>query len=761
MSLVRWFRKYNTKIMAIVVIFLMIAFIGGSSLRYLLQSDRRTQTVAYYGDKVKITKNDLYIASSELDILKILRADDILRMLQVPLFNSPDLQAFFLGELLFSEQRTPPAYINYIKRTIGTNLYRISEKQFNNIYKRTLPDATIYWYCLKNEARSAGIRVQSEDAGRLLGQIIPRLFNDRTYPQVIGSIVARYGITEQQILETFSNLLSVLRYAHLICSGQDITTRQLMHIVAWEQEEINVEFVEFNSADFTQMQEAPEEKQMIEHFEKYRKYFSGDVSAENPYGFGYKLPERVQLEYIVVGLDDVPPIVKPPSQDEVEEYYDRTKEQLFTEQIPSDPNDPNSLLVERIKPYAAVVNIISKQLMQEKVNLKAESIIQEIITLTELSLEDINDTEFANLSSEELAKKVGDYKTAAEKLSEKYNIKIHTGKTGLLSAIDMQTDEHLSRLYLQGYGQNPVPLTKVVFAVDELAASELGPYDVQEPKMFANIGPVRDMLSFRGGSGEIIALLRVIQAVKATEPESLNTTFSTESLVLDPNDQETNESVFSVKEQVTEDLKKLAALETTESRANEFIDLASNEGWENAIKKYNDTYGKNKEQNPDDSNTPETLDTQNDTQDTFGLENLTGLRRISKATLETIAMQNEGNPASRYYAIEQKRSSLLVDKLYSLVPSDSNSVDNLPLVMEFKPDMSFYCIKDLSIKRLFKEDYDKVKAVRLYTEDKVQSQSLAAIHFNPENILKRMKFRLAKTKETADTDTPTGSEEAS
>ncbi len=762
MSLVKWFRKNNTKVMAVVVIILMIAFVGGSSLQYFLRSDRGMHsTVAYYGDRIKITNYDLALANSELEILKMLRADDILKMLQVPLFNTPDLQAFLLGELLFSEQRTSPAYINYIKRIIGTNLFSISEKQLNDMYRRSLPGGSIYWYCLKNEARLSGIRVTSEDAGQLLGQIVPRLFNGKNYSQVIGSIVTRQGITEQKILETFSGLLSVLRYAHLICSGRDITTRQLMQTVVWEQEGIDVEFVEFKSSNFAQMQEAPGEDAMIEQFNKYKKYFSGDVSVENPYGLGYKLPDRVQLEYIVVRLDEISTTVKPPTQDELEEYYDRTKEQLFKEQVPSDPNDPNSPSVERIKPYSSVMSIISKQLKQEKIKVKAESMIQEAITLTELSLEDVNETEFANLSSEDLAKMVGDYKTVAEQLSEKYGVKVHTGRTGLLNAIDMQTDEFLSSLYLRGYGQNPVPLTKAVFAVEELAASELGPFDVQTPRMYTNIGPARDMLSLQGALGEIIALMRVTQAIKAAEPESLNETFSTRSLVLDPNDLETGEYVYSVKEQVTEDLKKLAVLETTKSKANEFIELASKEGWEGAIKKYNDIYGKNEEQDPNDPNTPEIADAQNTTQETFKLENLTGLRRISKATLEVITLQSEGNPAAQYFANEHKRSSLLVEQFYSLVPADSNNIKAQPLVMEFKPEMSFYCIKDISIKRIWKEDYDKLKAKWLYTEDNVQSQSLAAIHFNPENILKRMKFRIIRTEESTEPNAPAGPEEAS
>ena len=755
MSLVRWFRRNNTKVMAVVVIILMIAFVGGSSLQYFLRGNRQLHsTIAYYGNGNKITNYDLYLANNELDILRMLRTDDILRMLQVPLFNTPDMQAFFMSELLFSDQKTSPAYINYIKRAIGTNLYNISEKQLNDMHRRTLPSDSIYWYCLKNEAKSAGIRVSNEDAGRVLGQIIPRLFENRTYPQVITSIVNRNGITEQKILETFSNLLSVLRYAHLMCSGQDITTRQLMQMVAWEQERINVEFVEFDSKDFVRMQEAPGQEQMTEHFNKYRNYFPGDAGEENPYGFGYKLPERIQLEYIVLRLDEVSLIVKAPTQDEVEEYYDRNKEQLFKEQVPSNPNDPNSPLVERIRPYASVVNIISKQLNQEKIKIKAEGIIQEAVALTELSLEDVNDAEFANLSTEELAKMVGDYKTAAEKISQKYNIKVYTGKTGLLNAIDMQTDEYLSRLYLQGYGQNPVSLTKAVFAVKELAVSELGPYDVQIPRMYINIGPAKDMLSLRGELGEIIVLFRVTQATKAAEPESLDTTIRKESLVLDPNDRETDESVYSVKEKVAEDLKKLTAFETAGKKADEFIETASKQGWEETIKQYNDMYGNNEDTESDDPNTSET-------KETFKLETLTGLQRIPKATLDTMNRQNDSNPAAKYFAIERKRSSLLLERFYSLIPSDSNSVEALPLVMEFKPDICLFCIKNIEIKRIWKEDYDKIKAMRLYTDDKVESQSLAAIHFNPGNILKRMKFKLVKAKESTDTNAPTGSEEAS
>ena len=71
MNLVKWFRKNNKKVMAVVVIVIMFGFIGGGTL--LQQLSRRAtglhKTIAYFGDNIKITNNDLYLARQELDIL--------------------------------------------------------------------------------------------------------------------------------------------------------------------------------------------------------------------------------------------------------------------------------------------------------------------------------------------------------------------------------------------------------------------------------------------------------------------------------------------------------------------------------------------------------------------------------------------------------------------------------------------------------------------------------------------------------------------
>ena len=71
----RWFRKNKNKLMAVVVIILLFGFIGGSFLQQL--GKRRTgqnKTIAYYGQKQKITNQDRAIAQREIEILQRLGA---------------------------------------------------------------------------------------------------------------------------------------------------------------------------------------------------------------------------------------------------------------------------------------------------------------------------------------------------------------------------------------------------------------------------------------------------------------------------------------------------------------------------------------------------------------------------------------------------------------------------------------------------------------------------------------------------------------
>jgi len=733
MNLMKWFRKNNRKVMAVVIIIILFGFIGGEFFRQLGQRKAKLhQTIAYFGENKKITNNDRVLAQQELGILKALGADILLKSVQISLFRQPDLRAFLLGELLFSERRISPQLINQIKQTIIANRYRISDKQISNVYIGPA-SSDIYWLLLKKEAEQAGIRVSKEEAGNLLGRAIPSLFNGTSYSQLIETMVSRRGLPESKILETFGKLLAVSEYAKIMCSTQDFTSSQIMHNVSWDNERIDVEFVKVDSAVFAETQNEPSEEQLVEHFDMYKKFFAGEISDQNPYGFGYKLPDRAKLDYIAVKFEDVSKIVAAPTQQEKEEYYQRYSQQ-FTKQVPLDPNDPNSPLIERTRSYGEVASEISKTLLQNKINSKVEQIIQEAKTLTEAGFEDVlTDT----LSDEQFrqASLAGDYKTASEKLTEKYNVTVYSGQTGLLSADDMKADKLFSRLYLRSYGYNPVGLYLIIFAIDQLNSSELGLFDISKPRMYENIGPVRDISELMQPtdiSGRIMVFVRVIEAQKAAEPDNINYTHRRDTIKIDQ--EQDIEALYSVKDQVIEDLKKLAAMDTTKSKAEEFITAVDTNGWNSTVINFNKLYGKQATQNENSPNV-------------FRSQNLTNLQRIPTSVMKTWIMQSQGDPTAQSIINNGEKERQLRNQFYSLVPQDANTIENLPVTMEFKPDLCYYCIKNISVRRLDQQQYEAIKALQVYKEDVVEDQSLAAIHFAPENILKRMNFKVINANE--------------
>jgi hypothetical protein len=734
MNLLKKIRKNRNKVIAVVVIVIFIGFVGQQFFAEL--SRRRTSprvTIARFGDNGEITNYDLNLARRDLGILKLLQADKILRNINVPMFSVNDLQALLLAELLFSDRTISPALILYIRQMIGASQYRISEKQINDIYRRPMP-SEMYWLLLKNEAQAAGVKTSNEVSGMQLAKIIPQFFDGATYSQVIGSIVNQQGVSEEEILTTFSELTTILMYARMMCTNEDVTSSQIMHNASWEAETISVEFVRFDSAVFAETAKEPSEEELVEQFDKYKKFFPGDINDQNPYGFGYKLDNMVQLEYIAVKLDEIAATVAAPTQEEAEEFYQKHREE-FTVSVPSDQNDPYSTQNERIQSYGEVADSILKNLRQNKINSEAEKILQEARTLTEAGLQ-ATDMELDKISADQFRQMAGDYVAVAKQLSEKYKIKVYAGRTGLLSASDILADKYLRTMFLRGHGYNPLLLARAVFAVDELAASELGPFDIPKPKLYENIGPAKDIF------GQIMVVVRVIKAEKASEPESINQTFSKDSLKFDDDQEQPEENVYSVRKAVAEDLKKLSAMGTTKNKAEEFVQLAVSDGWESAVDKFNNLYKQPDNQAVQDVNV-------------FKLQSFTNLQRASSMLIETVALQSAGNPAGRQLFDKAARENDLIFQLYSLIPQDSNTIDTLPLVVEFKPDVSYYCLKSISVNRLEQEQYDKIKPIQDYKEDFIESQSMAPVHFNPENIVKRMNFRQVKGgEEPADINMP-------
>ena len=706
MHIMKAIRKHKMKFMAILIVVIMGGFVAGPVLRQFGRGPRLARTIGHYGDKNKISAKDLAFAGRDLEILKQLGARVVLR--------SQDLHGLLLGELLFSSARESAELLGRIKQAIRANQLSISEKQINDVFRRSAR-GNVYWLLLTTEAQQAGVRISNKDAATALVALIPQIFQNETYGMRIRAIMERSQVPEKETLATFAKLLAVLRYSRMTSSAQALTGSQIRHKISNEGQKLDAEFVKLDSALFAETQPEPGADEIAAHFERYKKFFAGEINEANPYGLGYKLPERVALEYLAVKLDDISATIKTPTQEEAEEFYQRNVRR-FTTQVRTDPNDPNSPTTEQTKSFPEVAEMISRQLSNTRMNSKAKAVLQEGRTLAEAGFVGAA-ADLTSLSAEQLQEMAVDYKGIAEQLTKQHGIKVYSGRTSLLSATDIRMDRQLGALYQAGGGYGGPRLAQLVFAIEQLQTSELEP-GVRRPRMYDDLGPLEDW------RGDIMAVVRVVEAKNAADPESVDKTFVMETLVVD--DPGPEKEVYSVKEKVAEDLKKLAVLEVARSKAAQLIENAGKEDWDKAVEQLNKEY---KEQYGKDPNGP----------DVFRLQTRPNLQKMPSLSLDTFAIQSMGNPEARMMVNEAKKRARFADKLYSLVRADANGLDEAA-VMEFEPEMSYYCLKDVSIKRVDRDEYRQTKASQIFEEDMTQSQSAAVVHFNPDNIVKRMNF---------------------
>jgi hypothetical protein len=435
--------------------------------------------------------------------------------------------------------------------------------------------------------------------------------------------------------------------------------------------------------------------------------------------------------------------VPAPTAEETEEFY-QARKAGFVRQVPSDPNDPNSPKTQETIPYAEVAQLIADDLMNKRIYAQIDEILQEAILMAEINIhgEGLDPKE---LTTEQLKEYVVEYEKVGPRIGESRGIKVYAGKTGMLGPGNLNTDKYLTTMTVDGHGYYPVALAQVVFAVDELKASELGPFDAPQPKMFENIGPVKDPWAARFSDlddplRQIAALVRVVKAEKSRIPESIDESYETHSFVFDPNEDKSDEQVYSVRKKVAEDLKKLKAMEAAKAKAVEFIQMAKAESWETAVDKFNEMYPAEATEEDEDPNT-------------FSVQTISRARRSTPGRMRAIAAMNKGFPNARLVMLATKLENMFTEQLYSLVPPESSSVSEPNEPVEFKPATSYFCVKDVSVNRVWSEGFGMTKPLEANRLDKIQSQSLSVVHFDPKNIEKRLGLRWVKETDAADANT--------
>lgn len=725
MHLVKWIRKNNRKIMAFVVVFIMLSFVVGQfGIKMIVGlMGGGDQVIATYDNGKKIKSAEFVQSQNELAVLRMLMADRMLLGQSRSGFSGP-----LLSYLLFPDSQFSSEIASQMKQAVQRGQLQVSIDDLDAFFQEQRERPEILWILLKQEAYNAGCIMPNESAAQTLRYAIPQMTNNQIDGAgLVSQIISKNNIAEQQILRIFADLLSVLSYAGNVMDNEPVTINQIKAAVGRSKERIDADYVRITAAPFVDETADVADARVQEQFQQYKTAAAGTPTKDNPFGFGYQLNKRVQLEYLIVKMDDVKKQIEKPTPEALEEYYSNNLSSFQT-QKPSDPNNPESEKITETKTFVEAETQIRRQLETEKTNTQANIIFNDIKDQTETGFETIN---FDEATAAQLQKAAGDYEAVSQTLSEKYKVPIFTGKTGWLDAGQLAGDDILNSLGLRR-GQNFLRLPDMAMSV---TTEKNPPRRIGMPviRLWENIGPMNGGFysEQQNKYTQVMALVRVVDIQEAEVPETIDVEFDIHGVSLGSKPVE-NET-YSLKDAVKDDLRLLDAMETAKRRAEKLSEWITEKGWDNAITAYNEQYG---------STDPNVTSEQ-----TIELDSVKQQLRRSQTEINMIKRMMAQNPAAAQYIQQQLVNNMLTNELYSLLPDDAESTGTIQTVLTFQPQEAVLVVKQVQRQPATTKDYTDNKAQTALQLSTMQAASLGLEHFSSEKVLQRMNYQPELDKE--------------
>lgn len=734
MSLVKWIRKNNRKIMVFVVIFSMVSFVIGYTGLQILTNifNPNKRVIAHYGDGQKLKSMDLGTALNELNVLKMLMSEQLLA--------SQGLTGALLSYVIFPDSRMSGDIAARLKQAVQGGQLQISLEELQAYFNQQPQRPEDMWILLKAEAYRAGYAVSTAQAKQYFNdfvvQMVASQYKDQeqgqvlqyaaqVYTQTISNIIAKSNLTEDQIFRIFGDLLTIDFYANTVMDNETVTLNEVKAFLGRTEERMKAEFVKIDAAPLVNEDAAVSDDQIQNQFEAFKNVASNNPTQENPFGFGYELPKRVQIEYIIVSMNDVKSKTEAPTAESLEDYYSSNIQQFQT-QVPSDPNDPASEKITKTKPFAEVEPQIQTAIENDKAAKLTNVIFNEIKDMTEAGFENIS---FEEATAGQLQMAAGEYKVAADKMAAKHDLPVTSGKTGWLSPAALSQDKILARLQLQQQ-QARVPLAELLLAVSPDPQEKNRQIGMPATRLWQNIGPIKG--GYYSTEKEeyftLMVMVRVVGIEKTAVPENVDVEYSTEGVVF-MGESSQEDSTFSLKETVKEDLLLKQAMDTAKARAEELAQMVADKDWSEAIVAYNAKYAAAADTDDAEENKL-----------AVKIDNVEEQMRASQAEIAQAKQYMREYPTSIAYMQRTLISDMLNNRFFDMLAADSETTGTIHQVIVFEPQAACYVVKDVTRQPAALPDYLDNKAKTAMQLNMQNTSGLALVHFSPENILKRMNY---------------------
>ena len=148
-------------------------------------------------------------------------------------------------------------------------------------------------------------------------------------------------------------------------------------------EMIDLRVLKIPASEFTEGIPEPLDADVTAQFDTYKDQAPASYTKENPFGFGYKQPDRVRIEYLFASEDAVRRVTRPADR-RMRQYY-RENASQFVKEVPVPevplvvkPTTPPAEPIKVQKTYAEAREEIAEILSQEAVQRKLEEVLARV-----------------------------------------------------------------------------------------------------------------------------------------------------------------------------------------------------------------------------------------------------------------------------------------------------------------------------------------------------------------------------------------------
>ncbi len=490
--MLKFFRKYNKWILAFGASILMVAFL--MPVQSFTQGRESDYPIGRTADGRKVTFGDVRVAEQDMQIVQALSYG----ILPVPVRTGTRGEADALAwVLMLHDAEKLGLHASDQNVFMLQNAFGIADEQQ-----------------LRQEA--GRLRSRPEDIQRALRHW---LISQRYQELMLGlsHVPLQEKLLQYQMVGMAMQAQRMdigIRSAQSAQGVARLSQPLIQHTVSEQRARVRIEALPLDARHYLDQIEAPGEAAMQELFDQYKSNLAGE---SKPYGFGYRLPDRVKIEYFVLPLERVKQQVAVEEVDAYS-YYEKNKASFVEVPEPLVGEDGQTITPEpRQREYSEVRRQIIDHLRDEQAERLASDILKAATLMLNDNARQLKSTQMGYKETEGFTPM--SLADVAEKLDAQFGVRpdIVREDSRWLDGEALSQLPGIGNSFIPGDAQRMgVPFTQYVMSTVELQDESVR-HPLATLRLQAKL-PSQQLTSFTGDR----YVFRLIEAQRARDPHNLD-----------------------------------------------------------------------------------------------------------------------------------------------------------------------------------------------------------------------------------------------